>query len=218
MSHFFVGVIIPKGREHRYEKEVDRMLAPYSEDVEVKAYMRECYCVGAKAFNECRDAVDVSHGNIDSVRKEFWERHKGISDEEADRLWESEVRAPRRAAIDALLAQRTDRRSPDQNCASCNGAGEYESTRNPLGYWDWFQIGGRWDGNVPDNHCIVSQLPSGLKFFALVTPDGMWHQRGQMGWFACVSNEKPQHEWDDKIKSILASHHDHMIVGVDCHV
>jgi len=26
--------------------------------------------------------------------------------------------------------------------------------------------------------------------FAVVTPDGQWHEKGRMGWFGLVANEK----------------------------
>lgn len=42
-------------------------------------------------------------------------------------------------------------KKPEADCDECKGSGERESTCNPDGQWDWYQIGGRWNGHlVPD--------------------------------------------------------------------
>lgn len=49
--------------------------------------------------------------------------------------------------------------------------------------------------------------------------DGVWHEQGQMGWFAYVENEKPQDEWDAYFKSIINSlDPDDEVTLVDCHI
>ena len=94
------------------------------------------------------------------------------------------------------------------------------TTRNPKGYWDWYVIGGRWngvllgditfnkDGTVYDN-CILCaklvldniELPN-----AIVTPDGEWH------------NFQPTLSgWAEYVRRILWHHAEHYAVAVDCH-
>ncbi len=56
------------------------------------------------------------------------------------------------------------------------------STFNPNAKWDWYAIGGRWDGHLPGNVLSAAALLKrpdlkSLLPAALVTSDGSWHQR-----------------------------------------
>lgn len=56
--------------------------------------------------------------------------------------------------------------------------------------------------------------------FAVVTPDGEWHEKGEMGWFAC-SDETPEEarEWDDNYMSFIENADpEDIITIVDCHI
>lgn len=56
--------------------------------------------------------------------------------------------------------------------------------------------------------------------FALVTPDGEWHEQGEMGWFAC-SDETPEEarEWDKQYMSFIENADpEYYFVMVDCHI
>jgi len=53
--------------------------------------------------------------------------------------------------------------------------------------------------------------------FAIVTPDGQWHEKGKMGWWAMVSDEDD--DWDKKAKEILDKHRENTVaIAVDCHI
>lgn len=172
--------------------------------------------------------------------------------------------------------------------------GEIYSTYNPKSKWDWYEVGGRWDGMLPlkqDNPVIKEaegvkyvvddyeyvneaymsnvvfkdRLPSqreldehyrkwstyasdekykkqfdrmieqhgdfagyvkdrsGFSVYAIVTPDGEWHEPGKMGWFGMSSATE---EDEDKFKD---GFYDNFIVPylepgkysitmVDCHI
>lgn len=52
--------------------------------------------------------------------------------------------------------------------------------------------------------------------FALLV-DGEWHERGSMGWFACVSNEKD--DWPAEFARLWAEiPDDATVTAVDCHI
>ena len=57
--------------------------------------------------------------------------------------------------------------------------------------------------------------------FAVVTPDGEWHERGEMGWFGC-SYETPKEgaDWDENYFEHFISHTnpDYIFTLVDCHI
>jgi len=93
--HFFTIVIVPKQQYldacffndwTEVEREVERLLAPYDENLEVPSYMDICDC-----------------------------------------NWSG---------------------NPDPQCEECNGAGKVSTDYNPKAEWDWWVIGGRFDGVV----------------------------------------------------------------------
>jgi hypothetical protein len=54
--------------------------------------------------------------------------------------------------------------------------------------------------------------------FAVITPDGKWHEKGEMGWWACVSNEKEG--WAENYYDAFLRNADPewTITIVDCHI
>lgn len=129
---------------------------------------------------------------------------------------------------------------PDPECEECHGKGTYPSTYNPLSKWDWWSYGGRWNGVINGNP--VNDKEGGFNFgeefrqlknntttvadlierkqipFAIITPDGQWNERGKMGWWACVSDEKESDDWENMVLKIYEAHKDCIGVGLDCHI
>lgn len=125
--------------------------------------------------------------------------------------------------------------------------GEVYSTLNPDSKWDWYTVGGRWAGLLKLKDGIVGNPPNfsyrwseedknkllnenrtdvALKSqianldeivcFAFLK-DGIWQEKGEMGWFACVSNEKM--DWDDQFNKLVRElPGDSLITIVDCHI
>lgn len=56
--------------------------------------------------------------------------------------------------------------------------------------------------------------------FALVTPDGVWHECGEMGWFGCSSDTPDEaREWDEQYMSFIENADpEYYFVMVDCHI
>lgn len=58
---------------------------------------------------------------------------------------------------------------------------------------------------------------AGVSFALLM--DGKWYERGEMGWWACVSNEKDKDEWNRQFHQLIDGlHDDTMLTVVDCHI
>ena len=223
------------------EDAVSRMLAPYSEHLEVPPYEKTCYCVGAKARADANKTAAEQVGPFDSLRRSFRVSDAETS-EENDARWKEHIR-PYLEAEAAALAAHPLHDKPDSECAECHGTGMRTTTYNPQSKWDWWRIGGRWDGvvlnlpEIPDGiggfnfgatyqrperniatvERILSDQPE-FSCFALVTPDGAWHERGEMGWFGVVHDEKPKDEWKTTIRTLLEGHSECIAVGVDCHI
>lgn len=97
--------------------------------------------------------------------------------------------------------------------------------------WDWYVIGGRWEGSLykedetPDGDLSLNirQIDDLQKnnpdfySYALLTPEGHWLERGQMGWFGTASNEMSRADWKVVFQEILARYPEDYIVLVDCH-
>lgn len=101
--------------------------------------------------------------------------------------------------------------------------GNILSTYNPDSKWDWYSIGGRWSGYLPlkardeagnpieanEAYCDEIDWEYLLKEkftpFCYIDLDGDWHEKGEMGWFACVTNEKGQNCWDQEFKDFIES-------------
>ena len=91
--------------------------------------------------------------------------------------------------------------------------GRYGYMSNPNAKWDWYSEGGRWsgyltnkEGNETDCEMLTevdwdkTEIP-----FCFVNDNGEWIERGQMGWFAMVSDEKPKEDWEGEFKSYVES-------------
>lgn len=58
----------------------------------------------------------------------------------------------------------------------------------------------------------------GFSTFAVVK-DGEWYQRGDMGWWGCVSEEKDQNDWNEEFAKLFESlPEDKYVTIVDCHI
>lgn len=126
--------------------------------------------------------------------------------------------------------------------------GGITSTYNPHSKWDWYTIGGRWSGSVMNTvqdihhpakkHSESWTEPAWVQHkggqdylrkrdlevfhgtFAFLDADGEWHERGSMGWFGMVYDEKATpDEWDVQLKALIeAVDDDDWLVVVDVHI
>ena len=107
------------------------------------------------------------------------------------------------------------------------------STYNPDSKWDWYSVGGRWGGflhykdadpgfeetNVAyihelDMNYLLEHIP-----FCFVTEDGEWKEKGEMGWWCSVSNEKSEEIWKQQFVDYVKSLDESCLVTVvDFHI
>ncbi|MBS1722540.1 MAG: hypothetical protein JSS66_05975 [Armatimonadetes bacterium] len=238
-------------------------------------------------------------------------------DAELDALWAAHM-GPRKEAEERYFNEHPDKDKPDPGCgfykgeradwwpadvkegdryedeSGCAGTGEYETTYNPQSKWDWYVVGGRWNGwlapegkkpeDDPDNWetcklCGGSgvrkdgvalanpdqmvackgcngcngtgknikwptmQKDSGYNVvspryfetlamldpdeglptpYAFVTPDGEWHEKGQMGWWGMSNDKVAQTDWQETWRKALLDHttpfDDFSVIVIDCHI
>ena len=65
---------------------------------------------------------------------------------------------------------------------------------------------------------IYKARSSAISTFALLR-DGKWYEKGEMGWWGMVSNEKDQKEWDNQFVTLISDLPDDTVLSVhDCHI
>lgn len=73
---------------------------------------------------------------------------------------------------------------------------------------------------IPDGQTLEEwiQAAPAITTFAYVK-DGQWHERGEMGWWGCVSNEKDGDSWDAEIANLFVNYEDDdWVTCIDCHI
>lgn len=98
----------------------------------------------------------------------------------------------------------TGKRSGD-DCNSCNGTGQ--AIKWPT---EWKEF----DGDIMP----LAQVSDETIPFAILTPDGRWFERGEMGWFGMVKDEKEESSWAKTVQHVRAEYGDSIAVVVDCHI
>jgi hypothetical protein len=114
----------------------------------------------------------------------------------------------------------------DPSCETCNGTGKMKTTDNQFACFDWWEIGGNWDGdlkgmkrksNVVWRNCLrVRDLPSDYGFFALVTPNKQWHEQWQF-MEGKRSEKKEKALWHEFQQKLRKQHSERLLVLIDCH-
>ena len=95
----------------------------------------------------------------------------------------------------------------------CKVNGKYGYMSNPNAKWDWYSEGGRWSGYLTNKEGKTTdrELLTEVDWdktdtpFCFVNDNGEWIERGQMGWFAMVANEKKKETWEEEFKSYVQS-------------
>lgn len=265
MSHFFVISIIPKRELNNAESHIEDMMEQYSESLEVPEYDQDCNCGKYTARRKAREEAENQHGRTwNELRKDFdtsWkethtdEKFDKMTDKQKSNLWDARDVAWKMVyqKLDDLETKLNKTvfepvAKPDKDCESCKGTGTYKTTYNPKSQWDWYRIGGRWDGtiqcredelntdgfNFDDKHEeIKNNVLSTHKLaenevipFAIMTPDGEWHQKGKMGWFGCSTDEMTEEEWKKESIKIYKEYSaklkgditQYVGIGLDCHI
>ena len=209
MTHYTVGILIPTEKLPQAKQFIAEQLAPYDEKLQVAPYI--CYDLDqADVDRKCRIrdlelllASDHKNYNVEYCRTSL----RQLQDMTSQEFYEEYLQGH-----DLF----------DEECRPL-------STYNPASRWDWYVIGGRWDGwltgretstnSVDDNAAPVAEVLENGRFpFALLTPDGQWHEKGKMGWFAIALNEKDDDVWQAELRQILERYQDHHMVLVDAHI
>jgi len=109
-----------------------------------------------------------------------------------------------------------------------NKDGSTNEIYNPNSKWDWYTIGGRWDGliktktNKQVNTAILKNINienSGFPTYAYIL-NGKWVEKREMGWFD-MSDVKyiEEKEWKTHfIQTLKSLPQDTIVTIIDCHI
>lgn len=82
-------------------------------------------------------------------------------------------------------------------------------------FWRWNGIEKELSGGDRVKHAAAARK-NALRVFAVLR-DGVWHEKGEMGWWACVSNEKSS--WDGDFAKLWEDIPEDAQVSIyDCHI
>lgn len=74
------------------------------------------------------------------------------------------------------------------------------------------------DFQVTREQYCKSAADSACTTFAVIK-DGEWYERGEMGWWGIVTDEKDQRNWDSEVAALLDELSDDTLISIyDCHI
>lgn len=216
MSHFVVYVFTKEDW-----KDVDELLAPYNEDIVCAPYVK--YTKQQAIEKVRKDIEDYKNGLYAEYLANPVAYKEKCSNTDHINYLENEFPKKLNWTDDECYEHQKQWFEDDM----VDEDGNLLSTYNPNSKWDWYSIGGRWSGGLITKNgdhvdeAYVNEVDwdqTGIPF-AFVTPIGMWKERGEMGWWAMVSNEKDEDDWKTEFKRMLNNIGDDACVTlVDCHI
>ena len=230
MSHFTVAVI------HRADQNIEELLAPYDENKEVEPYVQYSR---QEAIDHARKNYKSAAGKTD---EECWQMvaEDEKTDEDGNILstynpqstwdwwtvggrWSGMLRLKNGSTVDSARIGDIDFALDEKAYRCC------------LRFWDVVvehqpQIEGEDFFNIykesyyreffGDRETYARQQAQ-FSTYAVVTPDGVWHGKGKMGWWAMSSETAEEaRDWEEHYKErfIDAFDEDMILTIVDCHI
>ena len=215
MSHFVTLVFTKENG-----RTVEELLAPYDENIVYAPYVQYTREQAiAKIRKEIEDYKNGFYAEYLSNPKKYEESHSNV---EHINYLKNEF--PKKLEWTDDECYEDIKWSFDEDMVKSNG--DLLSIYNPNSKWNWYTIGGRFNNYLKTlsgkttNEDYVSKIDwEDILPFAFVTPIGEWHERGKMGWWACVFNEKATDNWESEFKEFLGSlDEDTIVTVVDCYI
>ena len=240
MSHYLAHAIVPAPILERHggdvEKAVEGILAPYREELEVPYYIA---ATKEERIKERRQIIDrvinsVEYRAFAANEEKYREGNSGITEEEIaylknfadeslkddDELFKGITKfddfhaapIPWKELPEDLPTVFTDEHGNEWSCM------------NPHAEWDWYVIGGRWEGAIKleDGSTVDSApmeqvaLDSIDAPFTLVTPDGwLSKQKWERGTWNSIPQELWEEIWREHLELLGGSD---VLVALDIHI
>ena len=173
---------------------IESLMGPYDENLEIDEYEIECDCIGEVA----RCHANIVAGKYSNKRNSFIE------------IWYKEFNS------------HWLKDEPTKSC-SCEGTGIAKSTDNSDGRWDWFVVGGRWNGLIngepqEDKENIENNIISVKDYIKLLRKLKKGQQNHRTHTILFPNNWMEVHKLSiSKLIKLLLPHKDQWVVGIDYH-
>jgi hypothetical protein len=218
MSHFSVYVFTNEDSD----RDVESLLAPYNEEIIVAPYIKY---TKQQAIQKVREDIEKYKNGI---YKEFLNDPESYKKEcnNKDHIKYLEEGFPKKLNWSDEECFEDLKQYYDED--EVDNEGNLWSTYNPNSKWDWYDDeGGRW------KDCLVTKEGKNTNGdyvseidwdktpvpFAFVDSYGRWYERGEMGWWGIVTNEKDKDEYADSFKRFVKSLPEKInVTVVDCHI
>ena len=174
--------------------EAESFLSPENENAMWTPYTKDKYPTPADIAKDKGYKIVPDETKRDGVRF--------VQEYEAN--WEYEPSKEKYPTIDKLAKEYFGYRKVN---------GKYGYMSNPNAKYDWYSEGGRWSGYLTnkEGNTTNCELLTEVDWdktdtpFCFVNANGEWIERGQMGWFALVANEKKKNVWNEEFKAYVQS-------------
>lgn len=215
MSHFITLVFTKENG-----KSVEELLAPFDENIEYAPYVKY---TREQAIAEIRKEIeDYKNGLYARYLADPKAYEDNCSNEGHINYLKNTFPKKMNWTDDECYEDMKERFSEDMIKTN----GDLLSTYNPNSKWDWYSVGGRWNKCITTldgeqvNEAYVDEVDwKDSTPFAFITPNGEWHEKGEMGWWAIVTNEKEKKDWETEFKEFIDSLDENIMVSVvDCHI
>ena len=218
MSHFTVYVFTKENG-----LDYDELLAPYDENIECAPYVK--YTKAQAIAHVRKDIEDYKHSVYYTEYMADPEKYKEKHSDNPRHIDYLENVFPKKLNWTDEECYEDIKQFYTED--EIDEEGNLYSTYNPKSKWDWYSIGGRWNGSLitndgkETNEDYANQIDwyKTCMPFAFITPDGEWHEKGEMGWWAIVDNEKEAGAWEKEFRDFVSTIGDDIVVTlVDCHI
>ena len=230
MSHYAIAVI------HRGNQDVDELLEPYWEGLEVEPYVwktkDELIKYGREYYSETETMTDDECFRFmtDAMDKEIDEDGNVYSTYNPDSKWDWYEEGGRFCNMLKLKGGAT---CDSARIADLDFSIDENLYKESKKWWEDFISPGEkkdeYDGfynleYFTDRYKDAEEYAtrnSSFTTYAVLTPDGEWHAPGEIGWFGCSSETSDEmRDWDLNYKKrfIDESDPDWIMTIVDCHI
>lgn len=220
MSHYIVGVILTPEEFDFANACIEERLEPFYENLEVEPYV-----------SKTKEDIKNDFHNFCKEWKDIFDKKGNIAGDAKKPLYFIENEHKGELILEEWI-------NWYYKYYDINEDGDIISTYNINSKWDWYKVGGRWDGfqkgkikeehddDIINNSIYIKDHLKNIeedfdknKYFALIDTEGNWYSNADMLYWGITDNEGNVDVWKEKYKSILKSESgNNIIVAVDCHI
>ena len=229
MSHYAVAVF------HEANQSIDELLAPYDENLKVEPYVdftrEEAIQFARDNYKDCKYATDDKCWKRMANGRDTDDDGNILTTYNPDSKWDWYQEGGRFSGLLKVDGEEMD----EARVGDIDFSMDMEVYNDALRFWDvivehqpqepgenfWAIFNEEYYRNMYHDRETYARYMAQWSVRAVVTPDGKWHEVGQMGWWG-MSSESPDEtkDWEENFKSRFSdtADPDWILTIVDCHI